>query len=162
LLPSKTPLKIRFFRKSADFCVISTSDTAKFDIIISEADLQVEMVQMTEKADADLNRTLQTTPALYSLPNSMEITNRHIPKDTKNIVIDDLFSGKRLPSRVLLALVSEENYFGSLKYSPYYFPHFGLQEVGLTIGNGTGTYKMDWEKKHYMKLYAALATQLSV
>lgn len=160
-LPPRLPIRMKFFRKQpAEFCLVSPSDGATFKINLTDVKLHVRMVKPTPRIDAALEKKLSTQPALYCLYNAPDISSRQLSSGLQSFFFENLFSSKRLPSRVLFALTTHQNYLGTVKDTPLHFPHHNLQEIRLTIDNNTRSYVMDWTKNHYLPLYLALATEL--
>jgi hypothetical protein len=159
-LPPKLEIRLKLYRKDANFCLVSPDETAKFNINLSDIKLNVRMVRLVPRIHAALEKKLNTTPALYTLYDSPDVETRNLSKDLKSFTIENLFGSKKLPSRVIIALTTHENYLGSLKTTPLHFPHYGLAEISLTIDNYTRTYKMDWKNNLYMELFVCLAREL--
>ena len=160
LLPPGVSIKIRLYRKDAKFCLVSPSETANFKIKLSDLRLHVRHIKPNAKLGEALEKKLQSKPALYCVNRGSSVRTKLLPEDIKSISLDDFFNSAPLSNRLIVTLVSHNQYLGSLSSSPYLFEPHGLEEISSTIDNTTQTYKMDYFADNYMELYLALATQL--
>jgi hypothetical protein len=156
-------IRIRLFRKPAAFCLVTPADDSPvFNINLTDIKLQTRHIRVSAKAQAAIERKLATSPATYCNYGGIDVKARTLPKDQKTFALDNFFNSEALPDRVTFALVTQENYLGTLKSTPFTFENFGLQEIALIIDNEVLSYKVDFANGLYMELYTSLYTQLGM
>jgi len=79
-------------------------------------------------------KTLERGPALYPF-TSNQIKTVSIPKESKNAVFENIFPSNKLPQVILIGFTTTDAFNGKLTLNPYYFEHFNLTNLNLSIDN---------------------------
>lgn len=130
VIPTQTSMRIKLEKKSANFYIMSNEKQASFDLILKEAVLMVQKVSVVPGLRQSYIDLLQDGKPIPYFLNTPYATHYAIEKGSTQFVKDNLFSG-RLPTKVVLAMVTTDAYHGNSSKNPFNFQHFGLIEVCL-------------------------------
>ena len=111
----------------------SATEKADFKIKIMEATLKLCMVTVSPSIMTAHSQALDRSPALYPHSRS-EIKTYTIAKGVESYRIDNLFMGK-VPTRLVVGLVSGEAYSGSYSKNPYNFANYHLNNLAFYVDN---------------------------
>ena len=100
--PPKLHVRIKFFRKNPEFCLVSNKDDPQLKIKLTDVKLNVRMVKPTAHREMQMHKELQKSPALYTVDDSPSIKTCRPDKGTEDFTFKYLFGDRRLPTRVIL------------------------------------------------------------
>lgn len=157
-LISGVDLKITMEMEKPSFYFMNTD---KAMIKMHEAKLFVRHVAISKDMILAHNQILSSKNINYDFTRN-QMKNFTIPSGVTNHNIENLFNGQ-LPQRLLIALVENESFNGSVSKNPFNFQHFHLQQIGINV-NGVNIpaqpYTLNAENglasKAYADLYYAL------
>ncbi len=87
-----------------------------------------------------------------------------IPSGNQSFIEENIFIG-RVPSRIVIGLVSNAAFNGDYRLDPYYFDHFNLNYISVTVNNMPIPIRglnMDFNKGQYMLPYYMLHASLGM
>jgi hypothetical protein len=125
--------------------------TDKYHFEILSCKLYIKKVSLMDGLALDIARKLETKPVRYAVRKSM-MKAMYIGAGryeyTSNLFQD------LIPRRVVLGLVSNEDYVGNIKKSPFNFQNFFVRDIGI-IANGRQypqtPYDLDFPKEKFMR-----------
>lgn len=155
-LPNGISIKLRFHRQNNAFALMAADDTYKIDIL--EAFMTIRKVKVSPGV------LLGHTDALMKSPAKFPITRKEckvlaIPQGFQSFVKDNIFLGQ-LPSRIVIGMVNNEAFAGSIELNPYNFEHFGINYMQLyTDGNPVlnKPLKLNVDEGHYLDAFELLS-----
>jgi hypothetical protein len=156
-LISQVPIRIRLIRNPATFCLMSASGTTRYKINILNAALWVRRVSVSASVEVAHAKVLQNSNALYPI-HRVEMEQVSVPVGTRAMTRDNFFAG-RVPTRLVVGLLSNEAVNGSLTKSPFHFQSFGLENLELSLDGepAAGTpMSFDFTNKLYTRGYENL------
>ena len=126
-LPNGINIKLRFHRQNTAFVLMSSQNI--FKIEIQEAFMVMRKVKVSPGV------LLGHTDALMKSPAKFPITRKEckvlaIPQGFQSFVKDNIFLGQ-LPKRVVIGMVHNESFAGTISRNPYNFEHFGVNFMQL-------------------------------
>ena len=129
-LPNNISIDIKLDKNSDKFYLLSTQDAVPFKLEILDIYLLVQRVHLTPTVFNYLTENIAKTPA--TLPyKGVVVRTFGIPTQSFTSVQERLFSG-RLPSVVVIGLVSSAAYLGKQSKNGYNFQHFNTSKVSLS------------------------------
>jgi hypothetical protein len=156
-------VRMRLFRKPDSFCLLTNADdNTQFEIQLTEIKLHYRYVKPFPKYVNAIEKKLSSTAATYAIYDAFDIRARQLQAGMKSFALDNFFDSQVLPNRVIFALVTDENYLGSLKHNPFHFQSFGLEQISVIIENQTLSYKVDFEHGFYGELFMSLSSQMGM
>jgi hypothetical protein len=131
--------------------------------VIKKASLHIHMKELSNAAELAHKELLRTRPMKF--PHTrVQAKHYTIPANTTKYSIDNMFTGP-LPDRVIVGLVSDEDFGGTYSGNPFRFQQFGVTNMELKR-NGTPVprqgYTPDFAKKLYTKDYLLFLNQLKL
>lgn len=131
------------------------------DAHVSVSISQIKLFVLKKKATAPqmelVERMLNHSSAKYCI-RRCEIKELVIPKDTKQVSLDNVFSGA-LPSRIILGMVENDSVNGNIKKNPFFFQNFNLNHAIVTV-NGEDVpkipYTPDFKSGKFVREYVEL------
>ena len=128
-LPNGLEFKLRLNRSSPQFRLMSEDYPAK--IKIDTAILRVRNVQLPPAISNELNQTIAHHNAKFPI-RRVEVKTFTISSGTRSKIEDHLLTGQ-LPKRVFIGLVTNEAFNGTLDTNPFFFQHFNLSKMDVTV-----------------------------
>ncbi|XP_071489536.1 uncharacterized protein F54H12.2-like [Diadema antillarum] len=113
LLPG-VDLKIKLNRSKDAFCLLSSTENARYKIKIESAALYVRRVKTSPTIMLNHARALEKTTAKYPV-NKVDVKSFSIPAGSMSINKDNLFHGQ-LPNRVVVGFVDTDAFNGTFGY----------------------------------------------
>ena len=157
-LLSGVTLRISFVRSKPEFVLIHDDVAKNYKITITQANLYVRKMTVSEQVFIAIEKTLTKTPALYRYTEVLPKTFL-IPTGSRSWSKEDVFSREPI-RRFALALVSNASFLGSKDTNPFHYQKHNLNEVTV-YRNGypvAGTpLATDDLKRVYMSTMDALA-----
>nr|CAD2150853.1 unnamed protein product [Meloidogyne enterolobii] len=115
--------------------------------------LYVKKVDLMDGLALDIAKRLEIKPARYSIRKTMMkplFISQGRYEFNANIFMD------QIPRRITLGLVSNSDYVGDIKRSPFNFHHFNVREISI-IANGRNypqaPYDFDYENGKYIRAF---------
>ena len=127
-LLNKTELKVKLIRSPETFHLMA--DGTAYSTIIEDAALWVRTVKLNPRISTQHTKTLsEGSNAKYPLRRGV-VTSFTIPKGHMNINKSNVTMGQ-LPRRVIVGLVSNKAFNGSVDANPYEFKHYSISHMAL-------------------------------
>jgi hypothetical protein len=168
-IPCGVPLEVKLHPSSPEFCLMS-SDTDEtlsgagggYKVIITKASLEVPKVVLAPEVLIAHSQVLEDTPAIFPYMKS-EIKKHNLTSGCHDAEINNPFMG-RIPSELILGLVTDTAHHGSYKKNPFNFQNAKLSTVQMTVDGQdiagspikTKYVSDDPHKSNYMEAYKTL------
>ena len=124
-------IRIKLFLNRPQFYIVSSHTSTKAMFLIDSATLMVPKLSVNMQLFLSHNEMLKQEPAVFNF--FKYVTRIHtIPAQNRNTVIENLFSDK-VPSLLVVAMVSSSDYAGNYATNPYNLQHFGLRSMSLIL-----------------------------
>ena len=157
-LVSGVELRIFFLRTRPEFCLIYDDAGKDYKVNITQANLYVRKMTLTENAYSAIETTLAKATARYRyteiIPRTFLIGQNSQSWDQENV-----FSGQPI-RRFILAMSTNAGFVGAKTTNPFHYQKFGLRSITV-YRNGhpiAGTpLETDTDKKMYLNSMGALA-----
>ena len=140
-LPPGVQIRIKLHRKIPSFYLISKDISPSYRLKIQDARLITKFVRVAPPFYKEIEKTLASKPAIYTIYDATDIKTRQIQKGLTSYSIDNFFAGEKLSNRLVFALVDQFAFSGNYRQNPFYFQTFGLEEITLSVDNQTYSYK---------------------
>jgi len=124
-------IQIKFTNAKQDICLMSGTPDSKTTFRFLPARLHVRRVRANSIIMLSLSKTLNTTPAIYNLTR-VELKIFTFSAGTQSLSIDNAVI-KRLPKRLLFAMLANKDFVGSTDTNPYRLQHFGLRNLAMFV-----------------------------
>jgi hypothetical protein len=158
LILSNCDLRLRFVRSKEAFMLQSSLDTANYKVCIDNARLCVRKVKLSNERAFEIERSLAANSIGATYPiKRVEVKTFTIPSNTTSST-QTLYTG-RLPSRIILGMVTNTAANGSYKENPFNFQHFKIKVLALNVNGKSipgSAIDMDFSKNEYLKAYFTL------
>jgi len=170
----------RYILNDTNICISLTRNTDGFCILYPDpADISKHLNPRVKFLDASLfvrkqvlypsisishQKLLQSgLSAQYPLSVS-DIKQFTIPAGNQSFIEENIFLG-RVPSRIIIALVSNAAFNGDYKLNPFCFKHFDINYISITVNNmpiPVRGMNLDFRKGQYLLPYYLLLTSLGI
>jgi hypothetical protein len=151
-----TDMNIKLIRSLRNFHLMA--DAASYNTIIEDVALFVRKVKLNPTFPLEHNKMLsQNMNAKYPIRRGV-VTSFTISQGNMSINKDNVILGQ-LPRRVVVGLVSNRAFNGSLKHNPFNFQHFDLNHLSLYAGGmqyPNKPLKPDFESNLFLRSYMTL------
>ena len=168
LILNNTELKFRFVPHRPEFYMYLSAAgvTAehKPTFVPTEVALYVRKVTPAPSILLAHARTLSETSSAKYPFRKTDFKTHTLVQGTRNATIDNIFQGD-VPSRVTIALVKHEAFNGVYANDPFYFDHFKLSSLTLSINGVTHNSKplvCDFDNDNYVRAYMSLYEGLGI
>ena len=131
LLLNGVQMNLKFWPNKAPFYIMTDKKEKGYYFDITDAYLNVCMVEVSPGILVGHGAALKESPALYPYYQS-DVQAVSISKGLQNFSIDNIFQGD-IPSDLIVGLVSEAGYIGSYDKNPFNFQHFNCNYCGFTV-----------------------------
>ena len=157
-LISGVTLRLTFLRSRPEFCLIYDNATKDYKVSITQANLHVRKMTVTENVYTAIETNLTKMPAIYRyteiIPKTFIISN-----NSSSWNQEDIFNREPI-RRFAIAMTTNQAFLGSKIFNPFHFRKFGLSSItvyrnGYPIA-GTPLHTDD-DKKIYLNSLEALA-----
>lgn len=156
LILNNVSLRIKMVQSLDVFRLVRGNDT-DYRLTIKDACLKVCRVKLSEEEFIKNEETLKNTISNYFFYRS-DFRVHNLSKGTWSTVLDDVFHGE-MPTQVTLAMVGAHRYSGDIRKSPFWFDHYGVSLVELTV-DGVPTphegIKTNFAENDYVSGYLSL------
>lgn len=151
-LVNQCEVDIELLPNDSNFVILTGTENT-YHFMITGLKLYVKTLELVDSLAYDINKKLELRPARYPMRKttikSMFISEGH--REYNACIWTD-----QVPRRVVLALLSNKDYVGTQKTSPFNFQHFKLREISV-IANGTShpqaPYSLDFPNGKYMRAF---------
>ena len=124
------------FRQSSDaFRLLCESDSAGYKVQITDAFLRVPMLEMSNAIMVSHNDGLSLSPGFYPYTES-DLKTFIISAASAGRNLDNLYLGN-IPSRIIVAFVSQAGFNGAYNKNPFLFDHYKLSYLAFMINGNT-------------------------
>lgn len=148
-------LRLKFVRSRDVFCLIANANDYKINII--EATLYVRRVKVSPTILLNHARALEKTTAKYPITR-VDVRTNTIAAGVQSASLDNLVNGQ-LPTRIIVGLVSNAAFTGSITTNPFNFETFGMNYVSFHV-DGQQIPGMiltpDFDNNEYIRAYHTL------
>ena len=157
-LLSGVTLRLTFLRTRPEFCVIYDDDAKDYKVEITQANLHVRKMTVSENVYTAIETALTKTNAMYRyteiIPKSFLM-----PQNSNSWNQENIFNGEPI-RRFAIAMTSNRAFLGGKTLNPFHFQKFNLATITV-YRNGypvAGTpLQTDDDKKLYLNSLEALA-----
>ena len=123
-------LTLKLYPNNRKF-LLMTPDTTEYEVQITYASLKVCYVKVSDAVVLAQNEVLKLSPAMYPFWKS-SIKTFSLPKGISTFSTDDIFHGK-VPTKIIIGMVSTEAYNGSFSLNPFNFIHNNLNFIEFAV-----------------------------
>ena len=160
LIPG-VPLTISFTRHTDDLCILSTND-ADLKIELLDVNLFVNKLELIGSKLNETKSLLQTNDAKYNYPAVQLFTKIEAPGPLSTTIFPK-FGTDDLPSKILIAMVSNAAFNGRKDKNPFNFQSYNLKSVNVTVDGKSihsttqdfNPAKKEWDAAYWGLQYAA-------
>jgi ribonucleoside-diphosphate reductase beta chain len=135
-LPDLVDIELKFIKNTDEFCLMGSG--SGYRINIEDFKLYVRKVQLTTDALIAQNQALNRAPAILDI-NKVDVHTFSISQGLSSTTLENI-SSERLPQRIILGMVDQQGFNGSLLKNPFNFQHFNISEIDVTI-DGNNEYR---------------------
>ncbi len=157
LLLNQMDLRVIFTRNSDSFCTMSTGAlTGKIEFV--DATLVIRRNKLASHKANEVQTTLQKRDIKYFIPRTV-VKTYTFPAGLRNISVRNSVSGKDIPNRIVVGLVSNTAYNGSKTSNPFHFKHYNMISADITVDTKSVYGKpmtMDIESGQFMEPFWAM------
>ena len=149
-------INLKLFQASNDFRLMRNG-TKIYKLQIRSAVLKVCHVNLNPSLIIAHNESLKLTPALYPFWRS-DIKSFSVAQGSLTFMTDNIFHGK-VPSKMIIGMVSNNAYSGDLSKNPFNFKHMDANYLEVTVDGQpvpNRPYKPNYEENDYVSSYLSL------
>ena len=149
-------INIKLFQTSNEFRLMSVGDK-KYKIIIAEAILKVCHVSLNPNVIVAHNEAIQISPAIYPFWRS-DIKSFSVSSGSYTFMTDNIFHGK-VPSKVIIGMVSNAAYSGDYKKNPFNFQNMKVNYLEINVDGQpvpNHPFKPNYDEDDYVTSYLSL------
>ena len=128
-LISQTSMRLKLVPSKPEFALNAYAATKDFKIVFEEVILYVPRLTLNPSVINGHATGLKKQNAIYPV-NHTEVTTFTIPKGQQSYTKDRLFPDQA-PKLLMIAMVNNEAFNGSIGKNPFNFKHFNLNKLGL-------------------------------
>ena len=156
-----TPMKFEMVPKNDDYTLLTTKRDSKAKLVIKKIQLELYMVQIAPRWGEAINilfsgrnkenkQVLENPlPVRYPM-QKIKVVKKHFPSNSTTYQFDDVFTGL-VPSRMVVGHVLQSAYLGDKQQNPFYFQHFNMKSISVTLNNKIQKLEVDFNKGKYMQ-----------
>lgn len=135
-LINQVDLKIKLYRTSNNFCLV-TGDDSEYKVKIEDIYILVKKIRVNPAVIYGHSQILQKQNALYPY-KKIDVKSVSIPTGSTSYTWDNMFQGKR-PNKVIIGFVKSKAVSGDYKANPFNFENCLIQQIavfcdGLSVG----------------------------
>ena len=153
-IPAGVTVQLRLTMNKDPFVLMGAAALTHILQVVS-----VRLVVRTKKlADSlVLAHTRMLTRCNYRLPlNKVSVSKRTLANGTATFELGSLFTGNRIPNRVVFAMVTNAASAGAYNLNPFRFQNFGLTELSMKVNKRMIPFEalqMDYAHDDYNRAY---------
>lgn len=161
LMLNHVDVKLVFTRYADAFCLMTTAaNNVKIEII--DAWLMIKRNTLASHKVNEVEKTLQKHDAKYFIPR-IDVKSFTYAQGPRNVSIRNASTGRDIPQRIVIGLVSNAAFNGSKTLNPFDFKHYNMSSVDITIDSKSVYGKplaIDVANGQYMEAYWTLMNSL--
>ena len=123
-------INFKFFQSTNPFRLLRNGNK-DYKLKITDAILKVCHISLDPKMIVAHNEALKISPALYPFWRS-DIKSFTVASGSLSFMTDNIYHGK-IPSKLIIAIVSNSSYSGSYDKNPFFFKHMNLNYLEVTV-----------------------------
>ena len=132
-LPTNIKIKFEFERSEDEFILLSHDKTTKFFIDFGETYMSCKRYKPSRTFQNFYNNQLKsgnnpTLPIDRSLIKSYVVNS-----GSTDLSVYNLIRGSQLPEQIIIGVVCQDAYNGTINKNPFNFQHFDIQEASLVV-----------------------------
>ena len=131
LIPG-VPVRLSLTRHSDDFCIMAATDDADVKIEIVDVNLHVYKLELIGSKLTETTRLLQSNDAKYNY-SAMQLYTSTEAKGPLSAVIHPQFATDDIPTRILVAMVSNDAFNGKKSKNPFNFQTFNIKSINILL-----------------------------
>lgn len=131
LLLQNVAMRFKMYRSQAEFYMMNSATATPGKVIIEDATLYVKQVEISPSASLTIERRLLLGPAEYHI-NHVEVTALSIPSGSASYNLATAIQGV-IPKYVISGLVSNRDFVGDYKTTPFGFLHQDMIAYALSV-----------------------------
>jgi hypothetical protein len=146
---------IELLKSDNNFCTISYREVK---VTIERIELHVRQVNVSRDVLAAQTKMLEKMPAFYPISH-VGLQYKALKPGFTVDSIDISTTDRRIPKRLVFALVSHDAFRGTMSKNCYNFNHFGLQQVSVEVNSELDPHSplyMDFDAGLFNKAYYSL------
>ena len=159
LIPNNVTAKFTLYRSDAAFCLLGQKSTSsrKCKVVIEDASLQARRVKLAAGEQLRLEKVISTTGARYPVTH---VVTKHftVASGASSVDLDAVFTGQ-IPNKIVMGMIRNDAFTGTLNLNPFHFQHFKLTSAHLVVdGKQLPSQSMhcDFENDLFTDLYHQL------
>ena len=129
ILPSNLDIRIVLTPAKPEFIFFSKTENAQFKLKITGATLYVRKVKLNPAKQLAFEKTISKSPIRIPI-SYVSMRNLTVPANVATYNNDGLYSGV-LPHLVIIGIVDNSNFVGTIDKNPYNFAHHDLTSLLL-------------------------------
>ena len=161
-LPPTLDIRVTFYHSPDEFRLLSSGTTTKkVKFELSEAKLIFERHYLQPSINLSHINVWQTHPIALQIPNTI-LKSYTLASGTLSNTNETILTGA-IPNYILIGLVSQKSYVGSLDTNPFVFDHHDLASCSLTINSDqvtSETIELDVAEGKTVQAYTSLMKNL--
>ena len=130
-LLNQVDVKVKLYRTTPAFCVLSAMTGADFKIDITDVCLLARKVRVNQAVILAHSEMLNTTNAKYPFTRT-DCRQQSIPQGSSSFHWDNLFQGQK-PDRVVVCFVDSAAVSGQFGKTPFNFENCGIKSITLFV-----------------------------
>ncbi|MEW8548440.1 MAG: hypothetical protein AB2693_33475 [Candidatus Thiodiazotropha sp.] len=128
-LLNQVDVKVKLYRSTPAFCLLSNTPSADFKIDISDVCLLARKIKVNPAVIVAHSEMLNTTNAKYPFTRT-DCRMQSIPQGSSSFHWDNLFQGQK-PDRVVVCFVDSAAVSGQFGKNPFNFQNCGIKHITL-------------------------------
>ncbi|XP_069109462.1 uncharacterized protein F54H12.2-like [Argopecten irradians] len=126
-------VEIKLYRNRNAFVLMSGESNPNYQIELQEVIFRACRVQVNPGVLVGHNKALEISPAKYPFVKT-EIKTASVPTGQTSFIWDNLYQSK-LPTKIVVGLVSADALTGSYDKNPFNFQPFNASTIGVYVNN---------------------------
>ena len=154
MLLNQVNVKLVFTRNTDMFCLLA-GNNANVKIEIAELSLFVRRTTLADHKFAEINTEIIKQDAKYFIPR-VRVKAFTCAAGQRNVEIRNQLSAPDLPTRVVIAMVSNKAYSGQNDLNPFKFQHYNLSMANIMVDSKSVFAKpisLNMTKGNYLQAY---------
>ena len=124
-------IRVKLYLNRPEFYIISSNDNCKAAFIIDTATLLVPKITLKSEILISHSEILKQQPAMFQYQKIVSRVHTMAAR-SRSTTIESLFSD-RIPSMVVVAMVSSADFSGNYATNPFHFRHCNLRSISLVL-----------------------------
>ncbi|XP_053383451.1 uncharacterized protein F54H12.2-like [Mercenaria mercenaria] len=126
---NQVDVKLKFYRSSPEFCLISDEASPAFKIEIEDIYILAKKIRVNPAVIYGHAEILKTQNAKYPF-NRVECRTQSIPSGSSSFNYENMFPGQR-PNKVVVGFVNSKGLSGDYKQNPFNFLNCNIRSICL-------------------------------